>query len=293
LFPHRTVKRKVHGVELYMPWSHLLPDYVRGDTRYDRNLTDLAASLARRSHEPFRMLDIGANIGDSTLRVLHRVEGRALCVEADPYWARFLRLNAGSDPRVTIEQVLLLPEDDEDADASFVADRGTTTTTWVRASESEGAPRRLSVRGLREHNPEFAKVRLIKSDTDGFDPVLVAAAARAWRESGPVVFFEYDPPLARRVGNDAPERVWEELAACGYSHAAIWDNTGDPLGQLELDAIGSHAAELAAAPGRFGYQFWDVAVCRADDEAALATFDELLPAGFDPRGERGAPAVAR
>jgi FkbM family methyltransferase len=291
LLPRRTVRRTVDGVQLYMPWSHLLPDYASVGSAYDQNLLALASALARRSPEPLRLLDIGANIGDSALRVLHRVDGRALCVEADPYWARFLRLNAGEDERVEIEEALLLPEDD--GDAGFVPERSATTTTWMRASDAQAAPQRLSVRALRERHPEFESVRLIKSDTDGFDPVLVRAAAREWRESGPVLFFEYDPALARRVANEDPSRVWEGLAACGYARLAIWDNSGDPLGQLELDAVLAPAAALQDAATGPGHRFWDVAACRADDRAALDCFDEVLPADFELPGGGRQPHPSR
>ena len=290
LLGRRTVKRVVQGVELYLPWSHVLPDYARARSTYGQNLIELAAALARvqeSAEGPLRVLDIGANVGDSALQILHRIDARVLCVEADPYWARFLRLNAGSDDRVTIEEALLLARDDGD-DAAVNAVRNIGTTTFVRSAGGDPGPRRLSVRALSERHPEFRQLRLIKSDTDGFDAALIPAVAREWQSSGPALFFEFDPGLARGVGNDDPHRLWDELDACGYSQLAIWDNTGDPLGRLEMSEVSEHAARLEPRPVHLGYQFWDVAACRGDDPEALAAFDEVMPMDFDPRGHRNA-----
>jgi FkbM family methyltransferase len=288
LLPNRTVEREVQGVRLSMPWSHLLPDYARARSTYGQNLVELAAALkrlARPDAGPLRMLDVGANIGDSALQVLNRIDARVLCVEADPYWTRFLHLNTGGDDRVTIVEALLVESDDGEG-SRLTAVRQTGTTTFVPAAGGDASPPRLSVHALRDDHPDFQDLRLIKSDTDGFDPALVPALAREWRASGPVLFFEFDPGLARGVGNDDPQKVWEALAACGYAHVAIWDNTGDPLGRLEIDEAPAEAARLEPRPRQLGYHFWDVAACRSDDSEAVAALDELMPMSFDSRGHR-------
>jgi FkbM family methyltransferase len=287
LFGNRTVKRTVQGVELYMPWSHVLPDYARARPTYGQNLVELAAALAARElpgSGPLRMLDIGANIGDSALQILNRIDARVLCVEADPYWLRFLHLNADPEERIAIEEVLLVADDDEGGSVKAV--RGIGTTTFEPTADTDGSVGRLSVGALRERHLDFAELRLIKSDTDGFDPGLVPATARAWRSSGPVLFFEFDPRLARGVGNDDPHGLWRELAVLGYDRLAIWDNTGDPLGQLGLGQAAEEAARLEPPPIELGYHFWDVAACRADDRAALEAFQEVMPEAFDRRGHR-------
>jgi FkbM family methyltransferase len=291
LMPHRTVRRKVRGVDLYMPWSHALPDYSLGASTYGLNLVELADSLAHRANGEFGFVDIGANIGDSALQVLNRVDGKALCVEGDDYWQRYLRMNTGEDPRVTIEEVMLSPSSVESAGVS--ARRQCGTTTFVPDDQADGSTTWLSVDDLRDRNPEFAAARLIKTDTDGYDPVLVPTLARAWSQSGPVLFFEFDPTLAREVGTD-PDRLWGDLADLGYSRLAVWDDTGDPLGQLDVAEAPEAATGLEPRPRELGYSFWDVAAAREDDAEAASAFDELVGTAFDPSGlsARGAAAIA-
>lgn len=281
------MRRNVQGVELFMPWSHVLPDYARTRSTYGQNLIELAAAVASRQPPdagPLRVLDIGANIGDSALQILNRIDARVLCVEGDPYWMKFLKMNVDSDSRVTIEEVLLLAEDDAGAQLTPVRHLG--TTSFVQSEGGDAAACELPVSKLRARNPEFSVVRLIKSDTDGFDPALVPAAAREWESSSPVLFFEFDPALARGTGNEEPHRIWADLQACGYTHLAIWDNTGDPLGRLGVDEVAAQAARIDPPPGEFGYQFWDVAACRDDDPAGLAALDDVMAVPFEIRGYR-------
>jgi FkbM family methyltransferase len=291
LLPDRTVLRTVQGVDLHMPWSHVLPDYARARPTYGQNLVELAAALADESTEDFALVDIGANIGDSALQILNRANGRALCVEGDAYWARYLRMNAGENPKVTIEQVMLAPDRMDAARVRVDRQFGGSSAFVSDGASAEDVPW-VSADVLRERNTDFADVRLIKSDTDGYDPVLVPAVARAWSQSGPVLFFEFDPLPAREVAGCDPTRLWSELAELGYSRLAVWDNTGDPLGQLDIAQAPDVAAAAVDPPrAELGYTFWDVAACRTDDAGAAAAFEELVGSGFDPRGKASGAAA--
>lgn len=287
LFPNRTVRRRVQGVKLYLPWSHPLPDYARSRPTYGQNLVQLAAAL--NSHGgagtgPLEVLDVGANIGDSAAQIIARTDARVLCIEGDPYWAAYLQKNLDDEPRATIEAVLLTVREDEPAGESPVRAGG--TTRFVQSGASEMSQPHMSVDALRERHPDFASLRLVKSDTDGLEPVLVPAIAEAWGESGPVLFFEFDPILARASGVDDPNDLWRKLAELGYGPMAIWDNGADPLGRTHLSEAAAHALGLEPRPVHLGYHFWDVAVCRTEDTAAQAVFDEMMTIPFHPRGTR-------
>lgn len=283
LAPDRTVRRHVQGVDLYLPWSHLLPDYAKSRPSYGQNLVELAALLAAPMTSQLQLLDIGANIGDSAAQIIARTGARALCVEADPYWTRYLQANLGHNPDVAIEEVLLTAEA---TNKGPVAPQRIGGTTHFVASETNGAKAPISVVQLREGHPDFAALRLVKSDTDGFDPVLVPAVARAWADAKPVLFFEFDPILARDNSASDPNQVWAELAELGYEQLVVWDNAGDPLGRLATADAAAQAATLDPRPVHLGYHFWDVAAAHRDDAVALAAFAQLAPEPFDVRGIR-------
>jgi FkbM family methyltransferase len=260
---------------------------------YGQNLVELAAGLKDKATPGTQLviLDVGANIGDSALQLIARTQARVLCVEGDPYWVKFLRMNLDGEPNASIEEVLLTPMGTDWSAASPVREHG--TTRFVQDVTGEPALPAASAEEIRQRNPEFDLLRLLKCDTDGFDPVLVPAVANAWRDTHPVLFFEFDPTLARLAGIGDPNEVWTGLAELGYDRLAVWDNAGDPLGQMDIADAPEHARTLEPRPVRFGYHFWDVAARHADDSAAGSVFDQLVPDAFDVRGIwRVRPGVA-
>jgi FkbM family methyltransferase len=277
-FPFRPVVREVQGVRMVLPWSHRLPDYATWGPRYGQNLVDLARLLAEGG--PLTVLDVGANVGDSALQILHATEARVLCVEADRAYLEFLHRNVDSDERISVVEVLLTPEDQ---DSGRTAVRTGGTTRFVDGRGQDAMPT-ISAARLREQHPEFAALRLVKSDTDGYDVDLVPAIAEAWADARPVLFFEYDPYLTRLAGLD-PAAVWPRLERLGYHRVAVWDNGAAPLGQTTTQEIGAQGAVLEVASNQRarGRTYWDVAVVHDADTAALAVVDELVPGRLDAR----------
>lgn len=271
-FPHRKVERQVLGVTMVLPWSHRLPDYTRGDSPYGRNLIELAAALAEPGARPVTLLDVGANVGDSALSVLGAVDARVLAVEGDPEYLEYLRLNCGSDDRVTIVEALLSTED---GSGQVTAVRAGGTTRFQADAGGQSHPT-VTAEQLRENNPDFDELRLVKSDTDGYDVALVPRIAEVWQDAHPVLFFEYDHALSRIAGND-PLAVWPALAALGYSVVAVWDNGGVPMGRTTVDAVGDLAKVLDRPLGGRRQHYWDVAVVHTSDETALAAIEKLVP----------------
>jgi len=284
LLGKRVVRRHVQGVDLFLPWAHPLPDFAGSRPWYGQNLIALAKALhvADDGAEPMAVLDVGANIGDSAAQIIAATGAQVLCVEGDRYWVDFLRRNLEADARATIEEVLLVPDGTASGTASPVRHGG--TTRFAEGGVGEDAMPTMTVGALRDAHPEFARLRLVKSDTDGYDPALVPAVAEAWADASPVLFFEFDPILAKAAGNRDPNALWGALEDLGYEHLALWDNTGDPLGRLSIAEAPKAAASLEPRPVHLGYDFWDVAACRADDGAAVAALETLVPEPYAVEG---------
>lgn len=273
LLPEKAVVREVQGVTMVLPRSHRLPDYAGPGSIYGQNLVDLARALATDS-SPLTVIDVGANVGDSTLQILDAVEGRVLCVEADAAYLDYLHRNVDGDSRVEVVEALLVT-DPGASGATAVRSGGTTRFT---EGASADAARTTTPEELRSGHPAFADLRLVKSDTDGYDVALVPALAATWAHSTPVLFFEYDPYLIRIAGFD-PLQVWQDLAALGYDDVAVWDNAGRPVRRTTADGIGSQIGVLDEfnhrRPGSRSY--WDVAVVHSGDRAGHAALDRLVP----------------
>ena len=270
-FPNRKVVREVQGVRMVLPWPHRLPDYAGADGPYGQNLVSLARLLAQ-DDPPLRVLDVGANVGDSTLQILDAADARVLCIEADPYYLEYLHLNVDPHAGVEVVEALLTPDEQTGA-TTAVRVGGTTRFTHGTSGDALGS---VTPADLRKQHPDFDDLRLIKSDTDGYDVVLVPAVAEAWSDSRPVLFFEYDPHLTRLAGND-PDAVWPRLASLGYREVAVWGNGGHAVGRTTVDEISGKMAPLEEKIGLRKTAYWDVAVVHEKDEVARAALDQLVP----------------
>ena len=270
-WPDRKVVRDIQGVRMTLPWSHRLPDYTQGDSPYGQNLVQLARLLST-DDAPLVVIDIGANIGDSALQIAHATNAEVVCVEGDPYYVDFLTENTASDSRFHLEAALLVSEE---AAAAMQPVRAGGTTRFVPAEDSGSAPT-ITAAELRRRHPCTERLRLVKSDTDGYDVQLVPLLAREWADRTPVLFFEYDLGLSRIAGSD-PLAVWAELASLGYAEVAVWGNGGHPLWRAPIDAMPAASAVLDAPKQRYEPTYWDVAVVHADDHAARAAITALVP----------------
>ena len=271
-WPDRPVKRTVQGVDMVLPWSHRLPDYARVEPEYGQNLPRLAAALAAADGRPVVAMDIGANVGDSTLQILDVADGKVLCVEADGFYLDFLHRNVDGDDRIAVEASLLL---DDEAEVAMAPVRQGGTTRFVPGESEKTAPT-VTVSQLRERHPDFDALRLVKSDTDGYDVTLVPAVARTWSDTKPVLFFEYDHELSRLAGND-PVQVWRDLDALGYDLVRVWDNGGRPIGVYPLSEMAERSALLDEPVESRDYHFWDVAVSHRDDAAGAEALRAVQP----------------
>ncbi len=271
-FPNRKVTREVQGVTMVLPWPHRLPDYAGTDGPYGQNLVHLARLLADAGG-PVHVLDVGANVGDSTLQIIDAADARVLCIEADPYYLEYLHLNVDSHAGVEVVEALLTPDGQAQA-TTAVRVGGTTRFTEGGAGDALAA---VTPTDLRKQHPDFDDLRLVKSDTDGYDVVLVPALAEAWADTRPVLFFEYDPVLTRIAGND-PDAVWPRLASLGYRDVAVWDNGGHAVGRTTVDEISGKTAPLEEKIGVRKTAYWDVAVVHEQDAVGLTALDELIAA---------------
>lgn len=253
--PKRPVRRRVQGVDLLLPWSHRLPDYAAAVPDYGQNLVRLAVAMGDRE-APLAMVDVGANIGDSAVQVAHATDIQVLCVEADDYYIRFLHANVDDNPHIVIERALLASSDEAMAPV-----RSGGTTRFEPGTSLATAPL-ITASELRRQHPDFDRVRLVKSDTDGHDVVLIPALAEAWRDRMPVLFFEFDPRLTVTSGNQT-NAIWPRLSDLGYSQVAVWDNFGRPIRIMSLAEATEWSAWAEAEQPPKAY--WDVAVAHAED----------------------------
>jgi FkbM family methyltransferase len=185
-----------------------------------------------------------------------------LCIEGHPDFLRALESNLGSlGSNVEVERC-------------FAGDTEGSVNAEVRASEGTaslvtgGNGVKIPVRtvdamaGARSGRT----FKLLKIDTDGFDARILRGASALIARDHPAIFFEYDPDLLARVGDDGRDAI-RALARAGYGPILAYDNHGRFL--LHADA-GNESLwnELHSYyTGRGGESYMDLCAFHASDAA--------------------------
>jgi FkbM family methyltransferase len=209
---------------------------------YDTALPRFARFLSDRDGR-LKMIDVGANVGDSISLVTDEVDGEFLAIEADERFLPFLCDNvallakASPGSTVTCEKCLI----DETGGGEMTPIRlipnsknaGTSLIAPSKSVSDSVAMWSLDELVLRKY-PAFGEVNLIKIDTEGYDFKVLRGCAKLLTGARPALFFEFSPRHLLAVG-ESPDSIFPYLAGLGYSQALAYSYLGSAVRQLSLD----------------------------------------------------------
>jgi hypothetical protein len=84
------------------------------------------------------------------------------------------------------------------------------------------------------------RVRLIKMDVEGAEPLVIRGAARLLAEHRPVILSELHPTQLDRASGMTPDQFLEQLRTAGYRARTI---DGAPIDRAPSDALVSVVLE--------------------------------------------------
>lgn len=258
------IEYNLDGHSLLIPADHDLPRFRRYSPSYGANLGRVAG-IVHGKYAEMSAVDVGANVGDSALQLRRGAPVPVLCVEGDPRFAALLRLNLADEPEVEVAEAFVGPVEGE----QILEARSEGGTTRLEPG-ARGRPVPLvRLASLLAERPRFARPRLVKLDTDGFDCPIIEGESELLADLRPVVFFEYAPDLYADP-RDAL-RVFDALAAAGYRCAVCYLNHGEYLAAPTLEEpqlledlhhhVTGHSTPKARNP-----RYLDIAAFHADDE---------------------------
>jgi FkbM family methyltransferase len=242
---------------LRLPLSHELPLYRKLFPEYALNLGRVSSHVARK-YPDLRMIDIGANVGDSAAIVRMFSEIPILCIEGEPRFFELLKENTETLPGIEWEQAFVGAEGDYVRTVEVA--RG---NAQIILSKDPGGARMSTLGELLAGHPHFATAKLLKLDAEGFDCKIIAAERERLRSNKPVLFFEYYPWCCQLAGHDAFS-TFPLLSEIGYSTLLIYRNTGRYFATLKLNqARALHNVHSGLVKSR---GFCDVAAFHDEDE---------------------------
>lgn len=171
-------------------------------------------------------IDIGANVGDTIAVIKSVVNIPVVGIEGDDISFDYLTKNIQQFSNVSIIKAFL-GEKPETITANFSSVGWNTTI-----SPSEKGTDQVSIRTLNDViSNEIRKdlnYKLLKSDVEGFDTIVLRGAAQIIKRYKPVLFFEYNRTIMKRNGEEGLSTIFS-FRDFGYDKIVFFDHMGTLL----------------------------------------------------------------
>lgn len=217
---HSDVKYSIGEHVITIPNTHALPKYQAHHKLYDRFLPVLAKYLNPEGI----VIDIGANVGDSTIAMLDYCKNNFYCVEPSSDFYPYLELNFNMLPQALSKRLTCFK--------TFIGSRNIkgelihqNGTARVQSNIESINIDYLPLDNLISADNKF--ISLIKVDTDGFDYDVLLSGQNVISEDKPILFWENQ--MFESFQKEGFIRLYEFLIQEGYKHIYVFDNFGNLL----------------------------------------------------------------
>lgn len=255
---------ELDGSNLVLPFSHDLPIARSNHPLYSTNIGRISAAL-KKKYGSLRMVDVGANVGDTVAIVRNLSKFPILCIDGNERFFSILESNAKQWEDVELERSFV-GKDTAEIAGRIDTRAGTAHITSDVSTTETIKTRRLS--DILNSHPNFRQAKLIKIDTDGFDTLIIRSEKNLLERLKPVIFFEYDPFLFSKAHDDGFE-VFEILREIGYVAALFFENTGEYLIEIELQNARQLLDLHSFYAGSRSARYCDICVFSDDDRDVL------------------------
>lgn len=275
---------------LRLPKDHLLPFYRQAHPLYDRFLPHLAKCLAPADI----VVDVGANCGDSLAAMCcSNPSLHYLCIEPDPVFFSYLEKNTHALKEVfPVASIKLLRclVGEEILCAELVGSGGTKSAVPLARLGTSIPPtanihHSLSLETIVKtaFSDVDKNVRLIKSDTDGYDYDVINSAGSVLENDQPILFFEAQ--FGDRHQRDGYTVLFENLTRNGYSDFWVFDNFGNLLLHVNRLVDLAHLLDYVERQNRREatrtVYYYDILACSNEDRSFLVATVDRFVAGAD------------
>jgi FkbM family methyltransferase len=219
---------KIGRYEAKLPENHKLQVHQTNHPLYDRYFSKWLGVI----NPDMRILDIGANVGDSALFFATHSKGTVVAIEPVPEFFEFLTNNISSNKlenRIPAQQLVLIPLS-FGTKVSFDIDKGTASTKFTAPSFMKRKTQIQSqyLVNFLQDNEGFD---LIKTDADGLNLFLIEDVLNSEIAPQSILFFEldhfhYGTGWARKF-----TQLFEEFESKRYKIIMV-DNLGRPFYSL-------------------------------------------------------------
>jgi len=230
---------EIHRKKLFMSLSHELPLHVCESPLYDSVVSRLAA-FVRSNNRTLRMVDIGANIGDTVIAGAPQAGDKILAIEPNPFFFRYLEENL-KDCAASVHLIeRAVGRREMSHSLSMRSDRGGTARFTC---DENAAPVHFADLQTLATDAVMTDCNLLKIDTDGYDIDCINGALDFIERSHPAILFEADLFGNEEYATQVLD-VLERLRSIGYQQAILYTHRGALFGVYQLTNVFSLLSPL-------------------------------------------------
>lgn len=231
---HKDILYQIGSYQIWLPPSHKLPEYQKRYKNYDKKLKNILQSNDSSEFDDY-IIDIGANVGDTAALIRSFTSSRIVCIEGDDFYLTYLKKNALIIPNLIIVESYVKGLDEIEY-AKVIRSKG---TGQIILTETKILNESIKLKTLEEIlNTNFLKpcnIKLIKSDTDGFDFKILLGNKKLIELYKPSLFFEYAIYFNLNDYDDSIKLICF-LESIGYVFI-IYDNFGNLLDFVTTNCV--------------------------------------------------------
>lgn len=249
---------QVGAYKLIANSEHPLETYLKTYKYYSRNFPRIA-KLIERKYAVFSIIDVGANIGDTVaLLRSENITQMIHAIEGNPFYFEIMQSNLKQFRNVKSYLTLL----GDESKAEYLSIEAGEGTGKVRASAEKTQTCTLDDLITSDN---ITDVKLLKTDTDGFDFKIIRGGLNFIELNKPILFFEYDAIFLEEQ-NDDGITLFKQLQNSGYNFCIFYDNYGKMLLSLSVKDIEKIQQLYAYMRKREGaFEYFDVCVFHTSD----------------------------
>jgi FkbM family methyltransferase len=225
-FYNPLIDLKIGNQKIKIQFSHPLIQVMELYPDYNFNLPRMISRVGAK-YKDLKIIDIGANVGDTVAFIRNYSDAPILCIDGDPKYLELLKMNVAQFKDIAICNAIVGKETKE-IQGEYKIERG---TGFVAEGNKKTAIR--TIENILEEFPNFKNSKVVKIDTDGYDTVILKGCSNFLKNVTPVLFFEFDPYLIKN--NDDPFSLFAYLKGCGYTYFIFYMNNGDYLLSCTVD----------------------------------------------------------
>ena len=228
----------IDGFNMDLGEGHMLSLLQKSHPMYDRFVPFLGVLSERYKNVGKKkyLIDIGANVGDTTAALIRHTSADVICVEPTKKFYDLCKKNIQGfgekyASRVTLIQGYISSQEHESF--SSIVINGTAVKQSTNGPAE--APTFTIPSLCNKIKISLAEVVLVKSDTDGYDSDCIQSFGESLKHISPLLFWENEVDSIEQL--DKYLNMVDYLLKCGYDDFFVFDNFGNYLCHVGSDGF--------------------------------------------------------